>query len=412
MATHLNNYFGLMINIIECFGGDILKFGSFVDIVFGDSVAGDALLVIWRFDSDSICSDQEQQFAMEAAFRCSAVLVSTLHAFEVAHDIVLSLHCAVASGSAIGLHVGGVDKHWEYFVTGSFFSALHALLDVAGPGTVSLSHVSYATIEKSVSELVSTSTHLIDVSQAGSTGAIVIIPNEKKTRVSLSTDVPLSASIDSEYRLLPPTLARVLMSQRVGSFVLFLIQKGKRVIACKILDQKIYSLVQTALRSYIPKSVLESAGSGDNGTEDLIIQAEYRKVSVVFVGLPFLEANSFALDVAQDVLVIVQELLKRYDGTLRQILTDDKGTVIIAAFGAPPFSHVDDAKRAVLFAYYLQRALVEAMDLSLSGSNGSSTPSSGSILIDSMPFEITRSSETPTQEVLFFSLFDWLGQWR
>ena len=44
----------------------------------------------------------------------------------------------------------------------------------------------------------------------------------------------------------------------------------------------------------------------------------------------------------------------RYDGWLKEITIDDKGTTLLAAFGVPPFSHEDDPARAVRAALALQ----------------------------------------------------------
>ena len=44
-------------------------------------------------------------------------------------------------------------------------------------------------------------------------------------------------------------------------------------------------------------------------------------------------------------------------GTVRQLLVDDKGTVLIAVFGVPPLSHSDDASRGVRAAMGIQREL-------------------------------------------------------
>ena len=49
-----------------------------------------------------------------------------------------------------------------------------------------------------------------------------------------------------------------------------------------------------------------------------------------------------------------QHVLKRYDGWLKEITTDDKGTTLIGVFGVAPFSHEDDPARAIRVALALQ----------------------------------------------------------
>eukprot|EP00962_Isochrysis_galbana_P023379 scaffold7040_cov45-Isochrysis_galbana.AAC.1 len=40
----------------------------------------------------------------------------------------------------------------------------------------------------------------------------------------------------------------------------------------------------------------------------------------------------------------------RFEGMLARFNVDDKGTILFAAFGPPPYQHEDDAVRAVLCA--------------------------------------------------------------
>jgi hypothetical protein len=91
----------------------------------------------------------------------------------------------------------------------------------------------------------------------------------------------------------------------------------------------------------MPEAVLDTAIAG----KDVGFLAENRRVTVMFVGLPLLQRSSLSL--AQLALQRLQEAMVRLEGTLRQFLSDDKGTVCIVAFGLPPHSHKDDASRAV-----------------------------------------------------------------
>lgn len=43
----------------------------------------------------------------------------------------------------------------------------------------------------------------------------------------------------------------------------------------------------------------------------------------------------------------MQQAVYHYDGTVRQFIIDDKGSVFIAVFGLPPRCHEDDPSRAV-----------------------------------------------------------------
>jgi len=72
------------------------------------------------------------------------------------------------------------------------------------------------------------------------------------------------------------------------------------------------------------------------------------KVTVLFIKLSALTyEQGKALDVQSihHVAGFMQKVIFKSEGTVRQFLVDDKGTVLVAAFGLPPFSHRDDPLR-------------------------------------------------------------------
>lgn len=86
--------------------------------------------------------------------------------------------------------------------------------------------------------------------------------------------------------------------------------------------------------------------------------AEFRRVTSVFIGLPSLDTSTaIARDTLQDVVRTAQRSLDLYEGTLAQILVDDKGVTIMAAFGLPPYAHEEDPYRAVQASEDIQQAL-------------------------------------------------------
>jgi hypothetical protein len=88
--------------------------------------------------------------------------------------------------------------------------------------------------------------------------------------------------------------------------------------------------------------------------------AELRTVTVLFVNIDVkYEAQD---DVAtaktlQFAVVGMQAVLSKFEGTVRQFIIDDKGGVLIAAFGLPPMSHEDDPQRAVEAAMEIKKIL-------------------------------------------------------
>jgi class 3 adenylate cyclase/tetratricopeptide (TPR) repeat protein len=74
---------------------------------------------------------------------------------------------------------------------------------------------------------------------------------------------------------------------------------------------------------------------------------EHRKVTVAFVGVPELTLDDpRSLAALQRFLAEAARVIDRYGGHLRQVATGDKGSLLVAGFGAP-VSHEDDEERAV-----------------------------------------------------------------
>src|SRR5262249_33911760 len=98
----------------------------------------------------------------------------------------------------------------------------------------------------------------------------------------------------------------------------------------------------TALRGFIRGAL--RAGIGEGLPEWL---AELRPMSLLFVGMSGLDYTApDALERLQTFLTASQEVIYGYEGSLNKLAVDDKGTVLLAMFGAPPLAHADDAARA------------------------------------------------------------------
>ena len=101
--------------------------------------------------------------------------------------------------------------------------------------------------------------------------------------------------------------------------------------------------VTPQLRGYVPDVVLSRL---DAGQDDWM--AELRRITVLFVGIGGIRADDGdALRRTQDALTLMQEILHRHHGTVRQFMVDEKGMVLIAAFGLPPRVGHDDAVRGM-----------------------------------------------------------------
>jgi class 3 adenylate cyclase len=108
--------------------------------------------------------------------------------------------------------------------------------------------------------------------------------------------------------------------------------------------------VETVFRNYVPAAVAKWLA------EELHAWlAVLRPMTVLFVGVGGLDySQPGAVDKLHTFLRAAQETIYSYEGSINKLAVDDKGTIFIALFGAPPYAHEDDPERALRCALDLQ----------------------------------------------------------
>lgn len=92
---------------------------------------------------------------------------------------------------------------------------------------------------------------------------------------------------------------------------------------------------------YIPSSVFKQIAGG---TLDYV--NEMRAMSVIFINVQGVDVSTESGSVVADKLMKgCQECTYGHEGTLNKFLVDDKGVLILLAFGLPPLVHKDDPIR-------------------------------------------------------------------
>ena len=92
--------------------------------------------------------------------------------------------------------------------------------------------------------------------------------------------------------------------------------------------------------------------------EHLMSIYDTRQVTTVFIRVSTLKFKSKeSLGVAQETMQIVQSYVMKYEGCIRQFHCDDKGALLLAFFGLPPYGHTDDAIRGVKAALAISNEL-------------------------------------------------------
>jgi class 3 adenylate cyclase/tetratricopeptide (TPR) repeat protein len=109
---------------------------------------------------------------------------------------------------------------------------------------------------------------------------------------------------------------------------------------------------ESALAAYVPDSVLAALRAGHR--EWL---AELRLVTPVFVNLIDFDPTAEGTEKLQRITEDMQTITGRYEGTIKELTIDDKGTVLITVFGLPPLVHEDDVSRATQAALEMGDAL-------------------------------------------------------
>ena len=121
-----------------------------------------------------------------------------------------------------------------------------------------------------------------------------------------------------------------------------------------------FEQVEKTLRRFVPGAVLGWLETQDRGWLCVL-----RPMTVLFIGTTTLDYDDDSdLTTLNELVRNVQRTLYRFEGSLNKVAVDDKGTVIMALFGAPPLAHSDDAIRGIKAALEIQ-ALSQRMSLPL-----------------------------------------------
>jgi len=258
--------------------------------------SGDALTVL--FPSIDISIAESLRLAGECSLAMQAKM-SDFTKIETSRGEIasLSMKVAIGVGEILACSVGGALGRWEYLVAGDPIVQVAMAEHEARPEQIILSPQAWVEAQQFFEGLV--------------------LPNQfvvlKKAHTSQSLTVPFEidwSKLSPEHRI----------------------------------------LAERALQHYVPGAVKVRLN------EQAEWLAELRRMTIMFVeigGVNY-QAKS-ALNQLQSFIQAVQELVYSFEGALNKVAVDDKGTVLLLLFGAPPFSHEDDTTRAVACALELKR---------------------------------------------------------
>jgi tetratricopeptide (TPR) repeat protein len=237
-----------------------------------------------------MATDEDLATVTRRAAACGLAIATRLGEAEMEDDMRLSLKVGVCAGEIATAHVGGLDGRWLFLIAGEGVAQLSRLEPHLETGDVVATPEAWALISDRF------------VGQAVGSGHVRL----------RSTEQPLS--------LKPLPAADVSVAQ------------------------------MAAVGAYVPPILLLRSEAGQ---EDWL--AERRRTTVTFLNVRGVgDATPDVVPLLHQLAQAAQRVMARYDGWLKEVTIDDKGTTLIGVFGVPPYTHEDDPARAVEAALALQ----------------------------------------------------------
>ncbi len=263
--------------------------------------SGDAMTVLFPAE------ETPMQLAVRRAGECALTMQAKMSHFSNIKtsrgNASLSMKVGIGAGEILECSIGGALGRWEYVVGGDPIVQVSTAERHAKPEQIVLSPQAWAEVEE----------------------FFVGIPNIKARGFT-----NLLKTVASMPKLPPARLDWEQLNQEEREL-------GKRALQC-----------------YIPGAIKARL---DTQSEWL---AELRRMTILFIGVGGFDYEAENVgEKLQNLLQATQEVTYRFEGSLDKVAVDDKGTVLLILFGAPPFTHEDDATRAVTCALGLQTAARE-----------------------------------------------------
>lgn len=294
----LERYFTALLECVDRQRGEVVSF------------AGDALIALWPVEGRG-----KLAWSARDATRCALDMRERLSALTLVPERTLGdliapserfrIRISIGAGEVFVANLGGLGNRWELVTAGEPFRQVARADKLARPGDVVASELVYRLLrdEGEFEPLASGCQRVIELSPA--------VEDERPTAIALQP------------WLLPPSA----------------LPRGH----------------EGTLLGYIPLPLMNRLEAAHARW-----LSELRRVTVLFANLGV--CDFAALDVLsslQTLITTLQSQLQHADCGRMRIEADDKGLILIAAFGLPPRTHEDDALRAVLSALAVHARLSE-----------------------------------------------------
>ena len=349
VTKHINSYFSSLIVSVDEHGGDTLKF------------AGDALICMFGYQN---CEEPLEIVTLRAV-QCALDIQTRLAVYDSNEGFSLTLHVGVGAGNIYSLYVGGVEASWEYLVSGEPLAQLRTCVELSNSGQVVVSPEIWKLISHRCEG------EIIEKSERGdvwikSVNEPVPLPSNVSSSGDWKNEI-CTSRVENTIRCFIP---QAVQTKLFSSDILSTIQNNNRGLQATMprLTRRLTVTGNSKLRKQNSASDANSNSNSSNNNNNNnnnnnridTWNNELRVITILFVKLNSdikCEPMEAFCNTLHNLLIEMQTIIFRYEGMVRQFLSDDKGTVLIAAFGVPPFSHAEGALRGVKAAMEIHKSL-------------------------------------------------------
>eukprot|EP00947_MAST-08B_sp_MAST-8B-sp1_P002380 g2380.t1 len=333
LTAILNAFYTKVVAVIEHFGGDVLKF------------AGDAAIAMFEQDGEQ---GVDLSGAIMRAVLCSRDIIDLVRDYPevgVGNDMMkLGVHIGIGSGSVTNMAIGGRLGRWEAVSVGRPLLQLDSVVHETEKGEIGLSPEAWAEVQNWV---------LVEDIEGSH--------RDNKLVVGVQQQDPIAGEhkreTNDDQQQAPTGGAQQLWTRRSTSLSASTAAGGAGTSHSQSLKVARGSDVTTILESlkrFCPGAVLSGLREHESGELLSGMLNELRRgMSIVFASFPgmtFDDAPGASVKELHTILLDMQEVCFLLEGSFNKLLMDDKGVLMVWAMGLPPFSHADDAVRALKFA--------------------------------------------------------------
>eukprot|EP00039_Didymoeca_costata_P010268 m.137830 g.137830 ORF g.137830 m.137830 type:complete len:1191 (+) comp14763_c0_seq1:324-3896(+) len=334
LCQKLNQFLTKVIDEVYNYGGDVIKF------------SGDAVTVL--FISGGSYADVDHQHVsatIESATLRAVACSEAIHQSTAEFAPELTLHMGIGAGKLTGTHVGGRFDRMEYILAGHPMTQVSLAEPLAVSGETGISPEAHnLCIQKLQAD------GLYD----GDLGELVSeLPDSYYEQMPIKTTAGAA----------PPEVQRKKRKEehRAAELKGFRMLKRNLKLNVKPVERVDLGITDdTLLKRYIPGAVVTRLTHREESGR----LAEMLPISVVFVcieginlGVESQDDVSNVKQLGQRLMLRVQETIYHWEGSVNKLMVDDKGLLVVCAFGLPPMHHGDDPWRAVCAARDIIKAV-------------------------------------------------------